>query len=390
MKKAVYMMAAAALALTSCATDEVTDVAKSSNITFRTSVGLNSRGSELRSDNIQEMWVTALKDSESRSGEPTKTEFSDFKFVRDGNEFVCNEHTLPWPKDRTMLFYATNPSHASLPCTFSYQSLWYNGWSFFRFENLTPNEDIALQQDILLGWNVAKASTHASTGVQMTLGHVLPQIKVAIKNSDPNLIYRVAGIKVANVVKSRTLTFTRNFTATNLEDIAPGTAVGTTNYVTTFTPFNLPADNQLVDITNKCKPDAPDCGIMPLPQKVSQIVIHPDGTVSGQYFALLLNVKSKDGRRIYPAAATSDDDFGWAAVSLPEIQWYNGNKYQYTLDLSKGCGEVDPVEPNPDGGGVVDPGGKDPDKGESIFGFKIYFDCTVTPWTDDNRDITIH
>ena len=47
MKKAFYMMAAAAIALSSCSSEETTDVAKSSSITFRTSVGLNSRALEL-------------------------------------------------------------------------------------------------------------------------------------------------------------------------------------------------------------------------------------------------------------------------------------------------------------------------------------------------------
>ena len=55
MKKAFYMMAAAAIALSSCSSEETTDVAKSSTITFRTTVGLNSRGAELTSDNLQEM-----------------------------------------------------------------------------------------------------------------------------------------------------------------------------------------------------------------------------------------------------------------------------------------------------------------------------------------------
>ena len=36
MKKAFYMMAAAAIALSSCSSEETTDVAKSASITFRT------------------------------------------------------------------------------------------------------------------------------------------------------------------------------------------------------------------------------------------------------------------------------------------------------------------------------------------------------------------
>ena len=60
MKKAFYMMAAAAIALSSCSSEETTDVAKSASITFRTSVGLNSRGAEMTTDDLNEMWVTGF------------------------------------------------------------------------------------------------------------------------------------------------------------------------------------------------------------------------------------------------------------------------------------------------------------------------------------------
>ena len=60
MKKAFYMMAAAAIALSSCSSEETTDVAKSTAISFRPTVGLNSRGAELKTDNLQKMWVSAF------------------------------------------------------------------------------------------------------------------------------------------------------------------------------------------------------------------------------------------------------------------------------------------------------------------------------------------
>lgn len=60
-----------------------------------------------------------------------------------------------------------------------------------------------------------------------------------------------------------------------------------------------------------------------------------------------------------------------------------GNKYIYTLNLSEGCGKVDPVNPNPDGG-KVEPGKSDPDKGANIFGKPIKFTVTLAPWTDKN------
>ena len=67
MKKAFYMMAATAIALSSCSSEETTDVAKSSAITFRPTVDFNTRGVELTKNNIQEMWVSAFKDDNSAS-----------------------------------------------------------------------------------------------------------------------------------------------------------------------------------------------------------------------------------------------------------------------------------------------------------------------------------
>ena len=47
--------------------------------------------------------------------------------------------------------------------------------------------------------------------------------------------------------------------------------------------------------------------------------------------------------------------------------------------MSYGCGKVDPVDPNPEGGNV-DAGGKDPGKGENVFGEVIKFKVTVSDW----------
>ena len=64
-----------------------------------------------------------------------------------------------------------------------------------------------------------------------------------------------------------------------------------------------------------------------------------------------------------------------------------GNKYVYSLNLSTGCGKVDPVEPeeNPDKP-IVKPGeGGNPGKGDNIFGALIKFTVTVTPLKDRNN-----
>lgn len=68
-----------------------------------------------------------------------------------------------------------------------------------------------------------------------------------------------------------------------------------------------------------------------------------------------------------------------------------GNKYIYTLDLSKGCGKVDPEKPEEnENKPLVKPGiDGNPDKGENIFGELIAFKVTVDDWNTNKHQFTI-
>ena len=103
----------------------------------------------------------------------------------------------------------------------------------------------------------------------------------------------------------------------------------------------------------------------------------------GTYISLLLNVKAVKGTGyMYPAAAQGENSYGWVAVAVPNNQWEIGNKYIYTLDMSTGCGKVDPVDPEEDPKNpIVKPGVDGPNKGENIFGDVIKFTVTVKSWS---------
>ena len=92
---------------------------------------------------------------------------------------------------------------------------------------------------------------------------------------------------------------------------------------------------------------------------------------------------------MYPAGAQGDKTYGWVAIPVPSINWEEGNKYIYTLDMSTGCGKVDPVDPgdNVNPGGKKDPdAAKDPEKGDNIFGKAIKFTVKVDKWTSKAQD----
>ena len=110
---------------------------------------------------------------------------------------------------------------------------------------------------------------------------------------------------------------------------------------------------------------------------------------NGAYISILLSVRTKAGDIIYPKNQKDPAVRAWAAVSVPAdagnttFDWKVSNKYLYTLDLSTGCGKVDPVKPNPGPDTIV----PDTDKGDNIFGETIKFIVKVLGWNDNTVDI---
>ena len=63
MNKAIYLCAAAALALASCSNDETVEMAQQKGISFRAVTGLNTRASEVTTTNLSALKVTAFWDA---------------------------------------------------------------------------------------------------------------------------------------------------------------------------------------------------------------------------------------------------------------------------------------------------------------------------------------
>ena len=98
-------MAAAAIALSSCSSEETTDVAKSSNITFRSAVGFNTRGIEMTNANgykMTKMTVSAFDESGAEF-------FKNYVFNEKNGEFTSSEHPS-WPNHGSLNFVAYSHS----------------------------------------------------------------------------------------------------------------------------------------------------------------------------------------------------------------------------------------------------------------------------------------
>ena len=396
MKKAFYMMAAAAIALSSCSSEETTDVAKSTAISFRPTVGFNSRGAELNTTNFNDMWVYAY-DLNATSGNGNGFEGEKFTKQGTGNDFLPDT-PLFWQAGSELRFFAINPAKAN----------WHGTLTFTKDDakltDVTIPTNIEEQKDLVIGSVTAQANNHMDgKGVDLTLNHILSQINFKAVNTNKRLTYRIAAIRIVNAKNSDTYSYNA------------GTKVGswtgnTTDKVTYELNFK---DNPIVLDGTKKTDGATEAdnydrttafltheghGAMLVPQSLTPWNgAEVSGTApfdEGSYIALLVNVCFTNGTYVYPKKANGDEDYGWIAIPLPKnnaandkAEWKMGNKYIYTLNLSEGCGKVDPVKPNPEGGGKVEPdGATDPKPGANIFGKPIKFTVTLAPWTPNPAD----
>ena len=376
MKKAFYMMAAAAIALSSCSSEETTDVAKSSTITFRTTVGLNSRGAELTSDNLQEMWVSAFYQSNGVSY------FDDQKFTKEtgtGTSTFIPEAPQYWQEGRTYKFVAISPEKTTWPVTPTITK------DKVTCTDLAPATTITDQKDLIIGAVDATSANHNTNGVALTLNHILSQIQIKVKSDNEHIVYRIKGIRIVNVAKDKgTLTYSTTDNKANW-DLSAGDKV---TYSYTF-PQPIVLDGK-TDGVKEAVLTGDKGGAMIIPQTFTawdgNKVTDQDPYNGGTYISLLLNVKAVKGTGyMYPAGAQGENSYGWVAVAVPNQQWEIGNKYIYTLDMSTGCGKVDPVDPEEDPKNpIVKPGDDGPGKGENIFGDVIKFQVTVKSWHTPN------
>lgn len=374
MNKAIYFVAAASLALASCSNDETLDMGNQKGISFRTVAGLNSRVAEVTQSNLKGMSVTAYENGADDAY------FTDVNYTREGqtNTFVSNPE-YNWLRGKTLNFLALATSAdawtAAKTVTFDKTANTYKT----VLTDYTPDADISKHQDLMIG-TASGTENNDATGLDLTLKHILSQIEVRAKNTNAAYVYSIKGVRIVAVKGTGT------YTSTERTPWAPKDDSRVKYEVVYDDAKELTAEVSVM----KAEGD----NAMLIPQSVTgwsagsigSTANDFDSYTGGTYISLLLNVKSATGMYIYPAGSTEEaKTYGWAAVSTNNTTWESGKKYIYTLDLSNGCGSVDPVDPGTD---VTPDGSKDPVKGDKIFGDPIKFDVTVAGWGGSNGQVS--
>lgn len=372
MNKAIYFVVAASLALASCSNDETLDMGNQKGISFRTVAGLNSRVAEITQSNLKGMSVTAYENGADAAY------FTDVNYTREGqtNTFVSNPE-YNWLRGKTLNFLALATSadawDAVKTVTFDKATNTYKT----VLTDYTPDTDISKHQDLMIG-TASGTENNDANGLDLTLKHILSQLEVRAKNTNAAYVYSIKGVRIVAVKGTGTYTSTETTPWTPKEN--------------SRVKYEVVYDDAKELTAEVSVMKAEGDNAMLIPQSVTgwigdRTVIGStaddfDSYTGGTYISLLLNVKSAStGKYIYPAGSTETaKTYGWAAVSTGNTVWNSGKKYIYTLDLSNGCGSVDPVDP---GTGVTPDGTKDPEKGDKIFGDPIKFDVTVAGWAGD-------
>lgn len=368
MNKVIYICVAATMALASCSNDEVVEQAKENAISFRSVVGMNTKGTEATTNDLSAINVTAYQES--------TVYFDNIKYEKDGTGFFNSVDPYYWPEKGELTFTALSDNWSGTREFTSSTNQWMH--------SVTIEQEIADQKDMVyVTGAVGSKATNEKSGLPLTFKHALAQIQINAKNGNGNYIYKVKGIRINNVYNGAEFDLTKEEWWTNGAEVY---------YETTY--------NDPIDLTNDAKSIMGAAGnalMIPfsyhkyemwdgktLPNKdgfdVPLSLLYHEGSNIGTFISVLVNIQTRTSAQIYPNKANG---YAWTAVPA-KFEWAKGYKYTYTLDFTSGAGKVDPSDPGTDWDET-----KDPAKAEQILGGAITFETEVSGWTETSNDIDL-
>ncbi len=221
MKKSLFLLSAAALALASCSQEEVLDIntSKVDNnvITFRPRTGKASRSLDITTENLQSFKVLAFKGNIDDDGQemvqywPDWVEFSkgapSTKPDEWGGYFFTSETPYYYPTDGAALYFL-----AYAPSTLA--NVTASGYAELRIKDYTVKANIEEQEDIVVGDTAGSydelamedGAPDGATGLE--LNHTLSKIFVSgAVNTNDQYTYEVVGIKFGNITNKGSLVY---------------------------------------------------------------------------------------------------------------------------------------------------------------------------------------
>ena len=405
MKKLVFLLPIAAIAMASCSSDSVveqpaTKVVSAEALKIYPQIQGATRGTVWDNSNFTDFYLTTANDGifqtdgttpNSTATDNKKTAFSQQKVSKNGSSWeigavVVESATVPagttwyWPsKSATSSFTAWGPVPAS---------------GTFGPGTYEASTTIADQKDIVVAYNSGTA-TEFESGVPLKFRHILSQIVIKADNADKTKVdIEVADVRLNNISNTGVWNVPTASTVSAL-GYTPWTSVsGEVNYFTKVASFASPImlDGSAKDLTG-ANP------LLLIPQQLNAATI-ADG--NGQYISLLVRIKSGT-KLIYPrnnlttnatSGVTDSEQWAWTAVDV-NTNWEPGKKYIYTLHFTEnGYGKIDGtltggnLNPGDDGDPNTNP---DPGPGDDVVDtpVKLILDVEVMDWEEVTEDLNM-
>ena len=252
----------------------------------------------------------------------------------------------------------------------------------------TASTTSANQEDIMVAYAPKKVASEYKAGVPLEFKHILSQIVFKADNADKNdITVKVAGIRINNIYSKGTFTLPTAAAASAWSDIQ--TSATYKNTVAAASAITL-TDGEATLLTSVFDPQ------MLVPQTLPAY----EGEGVGAYLSVLVQVtNATTGAAIYPVNQVDAGDnpivgsgYAWAAVDFGSTTWEPGKKYIYTLHFTKrGIGNVDPEQGDGGTDDPADPTPGDPTDDDPIPGpddpiidnpIPLVLTVTVTDWEE--------
>ena len=357
MKKKLFFLAVAGLALASCSNDETVAVNNGDAISFRTTVAGQTRAADITTANLSSFKAYAIVNGTSN------VYFTEDVFTKEGSTFnSANKHY--WPSSGALDFFAYAPTSNTQLTGHSSETLVFT---------VTPSpEDISTQVDLVVANtnNKSKDGVYNTTkhygadGIPLNFRHAESKVVVRFKNGQSNLKIDVQAFKIVNVDGSGTYTYTA---ASNTSTDGNDNGTRLTNQWTENTTYNTTytgtpgAMNQLAPSTTTAvylqddgtatTTENANLAMILIPQTTTAVAAYTANTVDAaleankSYIAVKMIIRNNDSlddgtdspstntKGTIIANCTGDGD--WAIWPVA-FTWTPGMKYIYTIDLGDG------------------------------------------------------
>ena len=369
MKKQLFWMIGAALALTSCSNDEQVAVNPVNEITFRTAVPTRVLSTSIYQDNAAlenftvNAWIAETDDN-------IVNHIQNEKYEKGSDSYTPVADPHYWSvNDKYIIGQAFAAQNEIITLSTEENGLKY------VYNNVNVATMIADQKDFVTAEVFSLKDDAEKSGIALSFKHQFAQIEIVAKNNSEYTI-EIAGAKLGDVltgVNDGNVTLTA--TATMGED---NKSVSEWKYEWNIDKKDVyTTDYTGVDVEKKDAKEVNVFGtdqvLMVYPQTLTAYSSGDFGS-SGAYIAVLAKI-DHGNLPIYPVgedekyADKDEGKYGWLYVGIPEIRegWKANTHYKYTLnftDQAVGC--------KSDGTPIMD---KD--------GLVKFVSATVSTWDED-------